>query len=652
MPTFELQGPDGAIYEVEASDMQSAASAFQSMSPAQTRPNDGVTGKLAAFGEGASNGIPIVGPYVDKATDAYVAGMQALLNGTSYADEVKTLQDRQKGLAERNPISATAGEIAGGVAGTAPMVMAAPAAFGAGAGGMVARSAASLASGGAIGLADQGVRTGGDTDAMALGGGLGAVFGAAAPSIGKAVGAGASRVMDYFGRPDNALNGISRPAVRYAQETALDPVKQGVIRSELDRLGPEAMLADVSPEWMGVARGAASRPGSRDMVVNALLERGSGKNARLATDLDASLGPAGVPSFIEEGIAGNQRALAQQYADVIAQAGPVDTTALAQGLDALRGQLRGRAQTAVGQVRGMLNEVGGEGLDADPGTLLQTRQAIDGMLATETDTNAVRNLTMARQQVDDELARAAPGIKDVDASYAELARQREGLQRGGQAFDSGKTAPRPVEFEQEFTNGALPQGQQIGPSAVPLRMQQGARAEMDRIAGQNANDPAALQRLVRGEGDWNRQKLATLYGPQRADEALSAIDRETAFYRTQNRVTGGSDTAMAQRFGNFLDDAAKPAQIPLEASATGLVARALQRAAGGASKEAAEAKAARFADELGALSVARGADRDAIVQALMRSIERRQGSELTASRARELAEILVRGGGPVAANPR
>ena len=48
------------------------------------------------------------------------------------------------------------------------------------------------------------------------------------------------------------------------------------------------------------------------------------------------------------------------------------------------------------------------------------------------------------------MASAVPGIKQVDAKWAELERQREGLQRGGTVFDTGKTATRPADLAADY----------------------------------------------------------------------------------------------------------------------------------------------------------------------------------------------------------
>jgi hypothetical protein len=71
----------------------------------------------------------------------------------------------------------------------------------------------------------------------------------------------------------------------------------------------------------------------------------------------------------------------------------------------------------------------------------------------------------------------------------------------------------------------------------------GARADIERIIGTNANDRVALQRVIKGEGDWNPQKLATLFGQDKADRILAVLDREKTFDLTSNRVIKNSATA-------------------------------------------------------------------------------------------------------------
>ncbi|MDO8876357.1 MAG: hypothetical protein Q7V40_09655, partial [Pseudolabrys sp.] len=540
----------------------------------------GALGTASAASGNFIGGFPVVGPIIKGGAERAAASIRSMMHGSSYDDELKAVQGYAARTTEENPTTSTVAGIGGAVAGTVPMVMAAPAAFGAGAGNLATRSLASTFSGGVLGGADAAVRSGGDMDSIKMGAGIGAGLGFVGPSFAAGAGRGMAAATNWWrnGRaPGASVPGLNRGATNYAIKALGDPAKRAALRADIDKLGPEGMLADVSPEWMGFAGGAASRPGMRDQIVNPLVARDTAKNVRLRADLDKTLGSPVVPSQVDDALTASQRSLGQEYDAVFRNARAVDTTPLAHSLEGSAVNLRGSAQRATNEIRKMLNIRGTDVLDPNPGTLHEVRKAIDGMMATNVDPNTARVLAATRGQVDDILTRSVPGIKSVDAKFAELARQREALTRGQQVLDSGRTAPRPAEVAQEVSEGALPRGEMVGPSASPLRLRQGARAEIDRVVGTNANDPAAMQRLVKSEGDWNRDRLRSLFGKDRADDALNAIDRETAFYRTSGRVTAGSDTALRNRFGNFLDKTAEPPRIPTDTTITGASLRGAQK---------------------------------------------------------------------------
>lgn len=142
----------------------------------------------AAVGRGIINGIPVAGPAILGGTNKAIAFVRSVQNGTSYTDELKNVEAFGEKTTKANPGSTLGGEIAGGVLGTAPLVAAAPAAFGAGTAGLAVRSGASLASGTALGGADAAVRNDGDVGETAKGALIGGVLGGAAPAIGAGVG--------------------------------------------------------------------------------------------------------------------------------------------------------------------------------------------------------------------------------------------------------------------------------------------------------------------------------------------------------------------------------------------------------------------------------------------------------------------------------
>jgi hypothetical protein len=450
----------------------------------------------------------------------------------------------------QHPVLAGAGHLTGAVAGTLPLIMAAPGLMGAGGGGLLARTVASTASGAALGGADSAVRSGGNTDETLKGAGFGAAGGVIAPAVGQAVGSGLKALRNGIANSaTRAEAGLNRASANHlSRSLAADGLTPSEALSKFDALGPNAMLADLGPTLQGDAAALANIPGrSKEIVRAALNARASGANARLAEGVNSTLGPSVVPSQIENSIEASQRALSPRYNEALNGALAVDTSEVANALESQIVNLRGPAQRAVRQVRDMLNIPGAPGvLDPNPGAMLQTRHAIDGLLKTEADPNAIRALTMARQAVDERLATSIPGIKPIDAQFEELARQQTGLARGRSALDTGKTSPHPLDVERELQEGALPRGEFIGPSAGPTRYRQGVRAEIERLLGHNANDVAKLNQILKADGDWPMEKLARVFGPQKADELFNILEREKLFAATREAAVGNSVTAARQ----------------------------------------------------------------------------------------------------------
>lgn len=568
-----------------------------------------------------ARGIPFVGEWLDEAN----AKTKALVGGGKYEDLIAQERARDAKIDKDHPYLSLGGRAVGAIGGT---VAAAPLAAGSALGGALLGTGARTVGGaigrGAVAGATQGAAAGAGragvgesmTEGAVRDAASGAVLGGAIPAAvagGKSV---YNRVVPE--RYNDVLSSVPAKARDWAVSQFGSPQSVQAMRDRMRELGPQAMPADVSPEMLMIARGAASRPGTRDTVINAMQARDQGKNARLASAADEALGPVPRPSAINAGIDEGQGALSPAYEGALRNARAVDTTQLAQHLEAAAVNTRGEAQRVLRQVRGMLDIPTNPGnLDPHPRALLATRHAIDGMAETAKDPNALRVLGIARRAVDGILTRAVPGIKDVDARFAELARQREALQRGTQVLDSGKTAVRPDDLRQEITQGAIPQGNMVGPSAVPARMRQGTRAEIDRVLGTQANDISAAHRLLKGEGDWNRDKMRAVFGSDRANRFMRTMDSEATMQDTGNRVMRGSDTAPAAGFERFLSNAADGTSIPTETTITGALLRGGQKALQAVTGSSNKAKAGKFSEALAKLAIAQGRSADEVLAALM-----------------------------------
>ncbi|MDG3577118.1 hypothetical protein P7F60_12015 [Rhizobium sp. YJ-22] len=583
MPIFEIQGPDGATYEIDAPDEASALKGFQGFaSPPAPRSGkhlsfeegqalldaderaNSASGALGAGLTGLVDGVPIAGPMILGATQRAAAGLTSAIDGGSYEDRLKQAQDITSRAQDAHPYITTGANITGAVGGMLPAAMAAPAAFGGGPGSLLLRSLYSTITGGGIGAADSAVRSEGDPKAIQNGAMWGAGTGFIGPAVGKAVGAGANKLLEMFrGGQAAKAAGTTRYAVNKLREAFdADNLDVPTAQGRLSDLGPEGMVADIGDNIRGRTAALANMSGEGNAVVRDALEaRRAGANSRIRTSVDENLGRNIVPSDVIDDIAANQQALSPAYEEAFRGVRPYDISPVADDLDRSISRLRGPAQRKLQQVRGMLNVDGADALSSNPRVHFETRQAIDGMLATEADPKVIRALSEARQMIDDSLADAVPGLKEIDGRYAELARQRDAIGRGQQVLDSGRTAPRPSELAAEVEAGAQPQPFHVGPSAVPLRLSQGARAEVDRILGTNANDVQRLNRLIKTEGDWNRDRLATLFGQEKADRLFKVLENELAFARTREFVTGNSATAGRQQHIEALGGSPDPAII-------------------------------------------------------------------------------------------
>jgi hypothetical protein len=438
----------------------------------------------------------------------------------------------------------------------------------------------------------------------------GALIGGALPVAGTAAGA-AYRLGSAFLGP--RVEGLGRGASAMLRGAA--QADEAGLRA-LPGMGPEAMLVDAGPAMRGLGQGAGTGTGEgRSALANALKVRDDRTGERLARSLDENLGPSPVPSQVEAGLAGARQELAPAYQQVFQGARPVDTSILAERLNGIAMSERGPAHRAARQVREMLNDpVATRELDRNPQALLNTRQAIDGIIANEVDPNTIRVLTQARQAVDTELSNAVPGIKAVDAQFAELSRQSSGLQRGSQVLDSGKTAIRPVELVDELRQGALPQGEMIGPSAAPTRLRQGTRAELDRLVGTNVNDLNTLERKIGTPQDWNSQKLGTIFGEGPRDRVTEALMNNRKFRQSYQDIVQGSQTAQRTASANAMDGAAG-GNVPHDSTMTGLGLKALNLV----SKAISGASTARTKDEIGKVLASQGPEVQRLASELLLS---------------------------------
>lgn len=218
MPVFTIKAPDGRQISIRANDQATAlrgAKEWAAQNPVQepgnvSQPSVGYQEALASASDrsnvfakpeprpdlmGATaatlsgmvnNGLPIIGPMAQNASDA-IMGAGAALTGGDYGETVRGLQDRRQALAEANPVANVAGGLAGsfGTYGALAKAPAAASALGF-TGSLPARVGNAGASALAIGTADNLVRGQAPVEALSNAAGPAAVA-SALPVVGAGI---------------------------------------------------------------------------------------------------------------------------------------------------------------------------------------------------------------------------------------------------------------------------------------------------------------------------------------------------------------------------------------------------------------------------------------------------------------------------------
>lgn len=143
-------------------------------------------------------GVPVVGPIIRGGLDRAGAGIRSVMSGQPYEAELKHIQGWSQQQQKDRPVLDTAAQIGGGVAGTIPLLAAAPVAMGIKGASMLGRVLAGGTSGAVLSGADAAVRSGGDLSATGMGAAAGGALGVAGPVAGKVIGSAASSVSQWF----------------------------------------------------------------------------------------------------------------------------------------------------------------------------------------------------------------------------------------------------------------------------------------------------------------------------------------------------------------------------------------------------------------------------------------------------------------------
>lgn len=311
-------------------------------------------------------------------------------------------------------------------------------------------------------------------------------------------------------------------------------------------LGDEAMLLDASPSMTGLAQGVAPLPGkARNSIVEELFARQQGRSKRLVADTTSTLGKARDPTLLKELL----NKLHQRRSGLIYEKAFKDAPALPGTLDdILATQLTSPTETLALSSRktglGIFDEIDdamkAETPEIAARRLMSIRQNLDAQIVHDRDAfNALSSadkagqgpLKQARAAIDDILKNRVPGIREGDAIVAESKGRQRSVDYGFNALEGGKYAISPERMTRDL--GKLDK-RFVG---------EGMKADIRTAMGTQANDLAALRKKVGGDLDFNREKIAQVFGQNKPDRLVKSIDREERFGQSYADIARNSQTA-------------------------------------------------------------------------------------------------------------
>lgn len=619
-------------------------------------------GELGAGLTSAVEGIPVAGPYLLKGVQKAAAGISSATGGGSYEDNLKEAERITNVAQTENPIASTAGQVAGGVIGTAPLVAAAPAAFGAGTASLPARMLAGGTSGGVIGGADAAVRSGGDMGETAKGALIGGGLGLAGPFLADKAG-DAYRAFSTRSAQNEAarLAGTNRPAVDVVSRALASDNAIGATNANIAGAGPRGMLADAGPSTLSVLDTAIQRGGPQaGTAARRIGERASGATDDIVAALNRGLGqPQGMVRPLDELRTATAPARAAAYD--AAYATPINYAD--ESGQALEKLIKERVPASVIDRANRLMRVNGEESQqilakvADDGTVAFERlpdvrqvdyikralddvsRAGDGAGALGGNTAEGRAYGNLARELRDTLSGLVPEYKTALKTAAEPIAQREAT-LFGQKLLSPSVARDEVD---DFVSGLT--------DAQVTALRGGIRSKFDEMLAnvtRTASDPNVDAREgVKALRDLSskaaRDKLSTVMGPEEAGKMFDAVDQAARSFELRAGVSSNSKTYARQAAERAVEQATAPGIVETAASGKPLAgAQGIMQALLRTSPQNQLARQdAAWGEIANLLTQPADQGRSAVVQALMRAS---QQVPVVDQRTNAIVQALTRGG--------
>lgn len=611
-------------------------------------------GKGRAMARSFMNGVPFVGSYMDE------------INGALYGEKsAEQYRAAREAYARLNPKTDTALNVAGTVAGSIPLIAAAPVSLaGSGTLGAQALRGAAIAAPtaaleGAVyggGQSEGGGRAANATQNAIFGGIGGGLVGAAAPYATKALG---SVWASLKGTGEDVIAktlGVSKPAARVIRN-ALESGDMAAAEQAFLKAGDNAMLADAGQATRELLDASANAGGQAGAIVrNAVDERAAGASKELTSVLDNTFGkPTGksaVSRAVREGTSD-----ARQTAYDLAYSRPIDYSSGRGRM--LEGLLKRVPKSAIDKANDLMRVEGVQSAQimakvADDGTVtFQQMPDVRQLDYITRGLNEVADLADGQGKLGGQTAmgRAYSGLsgnirstlKTEVPEYARALDIASDAIRTVKASDAGYSLLRPGTTREAVTD-ALRGASQSERDA----MKQGVRNYIDdmlanvtkTLSDPNADIREAIKLVRDTSSRANKTKLRFLLGKDASENLLNELDKAAISLELRAAVSQNTKTAIRQSIQGSVKDQAAPGTLELLSSGEAVQAgkRFVQIFTGNSAEAQALREQGIFQEIATALTQTRGKQ----AQAALRLVDNAmKGQRLTEQQAAWIGTILA-----------
>lgn len=342
----------------------------------------------------------------------------------------------------------------------------------------------------------------------------------------------------------------SGAANRIFQDTLRDSAPPGVAMTPADLAAqmtdnPLMMPLDIDPNLRQLAQGIATQPGRGRATLNtAVANRAAQMSDEITRYFDEGLGAAPDVRASLGAINNASRLVGQQFEQLWPSIGPVDITDFVNRWQTTLPQIGQQMTRSEMEVARVLRQLTGtEGLEYSASRLHQIqsslRETADALAASSSgeDRNLARTLRGMRQGLIDAIDGASGGqYRPIMSQYADTRAVQDAFDRGWEILANPQTgeagyAARP-EYWQEWVNTLSEQ------ELAAARL--GARARVDSYVNSARGD--VNRAIAIPQTEFNRDRLAILFGDQVADRLTQQLAEAQQMMRAETDLFRGSQT--------------------------------------------------------------------------------------------------------------